>query len=88
VVPTKVSNSPSLVSNVVVYPNPVDKGGIVNVDCENYSDVTVLTLDGKPLFNTFKKSFSVSDFDGQTGYYLLEIANKEGHKKTEKLLVE
>jgi photosystem II stability/assembly factor-like uncharacterized protein len=73
---------------VVIYPNPVASGSVLNWDTEiDYNYVTIIDLSGKIVYssNVIDKSLIVPVLD--SGYYFIQF-NNTSNKETKSLVIE
>jgi hypothetical protein len=77
----------ALEMGVSVYPNPVQVGNNITIDCDNFSNVVVLNIMGQ-VVNTVSTSNIVSTSDLTTGVYFLNVSDTDGNVSTTKVLVQ
>jgi len=70
---------------VNVYPNPVNNGGDITVDCPFFESVTVLTITGQVVETYTTKNVPTTNLT--TGVYFLNVKNTDGNVSATKVLV-
>jgi hypothetical protein len=76
------------VTNLNVYPNPVNKSGDVTVDCDDFNNVKIFTITGQEIYTSYVNNFNVSDFTNSTGTYLLRVEDDQFNVTNKRLIVQ
>ena len=79
---TNVSDNNKI--NFKIYPNPA-KNKITITTSQQNINITIFTIAGKKIIETTAKIINTSNF--AKGCYIIEIRNKNGFSKREKLII-
>jgi len=72
--------------NVNVYPNPVNKGEYINIDCFDYSHVDIYTIMGQTISKGISDSYISTD-NMDSGIYFFNVWNRNNEYSIVKIIV-
>lgn len=76
------------VTSLTVYPNPTNTSGMVTIECDDFNNVEIYTIDGRKVYSTTSNIFNVSDFTSSNGIYILVIQDNGFNTTNTRLLVQ
>jgi urease accessory protein UreF len=71
--------------HIKLYPNPVNKGSLVQLS-EEFKSIELVNLLGQTVLTTFGSAFTVADV--QSGLYIIKLKDSDGKIFTKKMIVE
>jgi len=76
------------VTGLNVFPNPANTSQTITVECDNFNNVKVLSLTGQVIYSPSLNTFSVNEFNGVAGMYILQVEDNDFNVTVTRLIVQ